>query len=381
MCRPTSVSGPDAHRPQHLRDAVGAGVELGVGERLGLEDDGGGVGRAGDLGLEQRVHAAVVVGGGGVVPGFEQAGALVGGHHRQTVDRQGLGGAVGDGVEQDAERGGQRPRPRRPRAGRRRRSVLAPPAPSTATVTQAPGDRVRRDRDRDVRGGDGGDRRVAGDEVEGEGSLAAAPGRARSRRPARRRRSSPPPGRSGPAPSRRRSRERRRRWRRRRRRGRAAARRPCARAQAATRGEQAVAGQAVGQLERDADEVGADRPPAPPAAAGPERASARRRRQCASAGASAGHRRGERLRGLGGERRQDRARERDRGRAHRIARHVGEPAEGDGARAGRDHEAVVEPPRARCRAPLRSGSEATVASPTSSSRPPASIFGRARGFQ
>ena len=49
--------GPDAEGAQVMGQLVGAGVELGVGELLILEDHGHGVGRACGLLLEELVDA------------------------------------------------------------------------------------------------------------------------------------------------------------------------------------------------------------------------------------------------------------------------------------------------------------------------------------
>ncbi len=85
--------GPDSERAQVVREAVGASVELRVGERLALEAQGGGVWRARGLGLEQRVRGGLA----GevprrVVPLDEHPLLLVPLHQRQRGDgRLGLG--------------------------------------------------------------------------------------------------------------------------------------------------------------------------------------------------------------------------------------------------------------------------------------------------
>lgn len=77
-----------------MGDAVGAGIEFGVGERLGLEDDGGGARSTRGLRLEELVDAVLaVIVGAGVVPAGQDLGALGGRHDGQVLRRlAGIGG-------------------------------------------------------------------------------------------------------------------------------------------------------------------------------------------------------------------------------------------------------------------------------------------------
>ncbi|WP_255430902.1 hypothetical protein, partial [Rhodanobacter sp. DHG33] len=63
---------------QMMGEAIGLDVELGVGEGLILEDEGGGLGVLLYLLLEQLVDAQLIgVGCVGLIPGLQQQGALI----------------------------------------------------------------------------------------------------------------------------------------------------------------------------------------------------------------------------------------------------------------------------------------------------------------
>ncbi len=66
-----------AETGQHPGGVLDPGVQLGIGEPLLLEDEGGGVGGAGNLGTEQLGERAVRDRPGGVVPAGEDTGPLV----------------------------------------------------------------------------------------------------------------------------------------------------------------------------------------------------------------------------------------------------------------------------------------------------------------
>ncbi|MCY1497788.1 hypothetical protein D9M68_317610 [compost metagenome] len=72
---------------QLVRQAVGAGVELGVGEALAAEGQGRGVRLGGGMGLEQLVNRRVAVVLGGGVPALHLPGQLIGIQQRQLAHR------------------------------------------------------------------------------------------------------------------------------------------------------------------------------------------------------------------------------------------------------------------------------------------------------
>ena len=96
---PTMVSGSGAERAQMVGELVRADVELAVAQRLALEDERDGVGRAFGLRGEQRRNGGVRDRPRGVVPHGEDGAALVGRQDVQAADRR-LGGC---------HRGGQQP--------------------------------------------------------------------------------------------------------------------------------------------------------------------------------------------------------------------------------------------------------------------------------
>jgi hypothetical protein len=85
-----TLVGPQPQADEVVGQAVGARVQLGVAERGGLEDEGGGLGRAGGLLLEEGVDQGLRQRRDGGVEAVQHLLTLLGRQHGQGVQR-GLG--------------------------------------------------------------------------------------------------------------------------------------------------------------------------------------------------------------------------------------------------------------------------------------------------
>ena len=94
--QPHQRSGLHPHADQHMSHLIGAGVQLGIGQRLALEHHGRGLGRAGDLRLKGLMHAKRgVIGFGGAIGRFQRRDPLCLGQDGQGFNRR-IAGCGGD---------------------------------------------------------------------------------------------------------------------------------------------------------------------------------------------------------------------------------------------------------------------------------------------